>query len=119
MESRRFDSLVRTFAAASTRRRVLAVLAALPLVSEILGLAPDEAAAEKPRDRIKRRKDANRRKRRNRKRCSRERRDGQSALDGGWVHGAVSLGLCYWYSAWTSGRVSARCVLTVMGMSSR
>lgn len=67
MDSRRFDSLVRTFAAASTRRRVMAVLAALPLVGQIPGLAPDEAAAEKPRDRIKRRKDANRRKRRNRK----------------------------------------------------
>ena len=68
MDPRRFDSLVRTFAAAGTRRRVIAVLAALPIVGGLADLAPDEVEAEKPRDRIKRRKDAHRRKRRNRKR---------------------------------------------------
>ncbi len=67
MDPTRFDRLVRAFAGGNTRRRLVAVLTALPLAGALAGIAGDDAEAEKPRDRIKRRKDANRRSRRNRK----------------------------------------------------
>ena len=60
MDPRRFDTLARAFAAEGTRRRLVAALATLPFVGA-LAHGVDEAEAEKPRDRIKRRKDANRR----------------------------------------------------------
>jgi hypothetical protein len=68
MDPRHFDSLVRACAGARTRRRLIAALAALPLAGGLAGLTPGGVEAESPRDRFKRRQNANRRKRRNRKR---------------------------------------------------
>lgn len=71
MDSNRFDRLVRALATKGSRRRLVAVLTALPLVGLLTGLR-DDVGAEKPRDRIKRRKDANRRKQHNRKQRDRK-----------------------------------------------
>jgi hypothetical protein len=68
MDPRHFDSLVRACAGERTRRRLVAALAALPLAGGLAGLTLERVEAESPRDRIRRRKDANRRRRRNRKR---------------------------------------------------
>jgi hypothetical protein len=46
VDTRRFDTLVRAFAAGGTRRRLVAVVTALPLVGVLTGLSGDEAEAE-------------------------------------------------------------------------
>jgi hypothetical protein len=70
MDATRFDTLVRSFARGDTRRRILAVLAALPLGGLLLALGGEEAAAERPRDRLKRRNKQHHRKRRNQRRSN-------------------------------------------------
>lgn len=67
MDPTRFDALARTLGGSGTRRRILAVLAALPLGGTLLALEDDEAAAERPRDRVKRRNQQHKRKQRNNK----------------------------------------------------
>jgi hypothetical protein len=67
VDPRHFDALVRACAGDRTRRRLIAALAALPLAGGLAGLGSERAEAESPRDRIKRRKDAQRRRRRHRK----------------------------------------------------
>lgn len=67
MDPTRFDALARALSQVRDRRQLVALVASLPLAGVLTGLTVDESGAEKPRDRIKRRKDANRRKRRNRK----------------------------------------------------
>jgi hypothetical protein len=67
MDPFHFDALARSFATAGTRRRLLAVLAALPLGGTLLALEDDEVAAEHPRDRMKRRNQQRKRKQRNNK----------------------------------------------------
>jgi hypothetical protein len=64
MDASRFDALVRAFASGGTRRRLVAVLAALPLGGSLLPIS-EEAAAEHPRDWMKRRNKQHNRKRRN------------------------------------------------------
>ncbi|MBL8126994.1 MAG: hypothetical protein JNM64_05110 [Chloroflexia bacterium] len=83
MDPRHFDSLVRACAGERTRRRLVAALAALPLAGGLAGLTRERVEAESPRDRIKRRKDANRRKRRNRKRQNNQNNNGKKNHGGG------------------------------------
>ena len=52
MDPTRFDTLTRAIAQSGTRRRLLALLAALPLSSMLTGLAADDAGAERPIDRV-------------------------------------------------------------------
>ena len=68
MDPSTFDSLVRALTPGGTRRRLIAAMAALPLAGGLAAIAAETAEAESPRDRLKRRQDANRRRRRNRKR---------------------------------------------------
>lgn len=68
MDPTRFDALVRTFAAGRTRRRLVATIAALPLVGALTGISGNDVEAERPRDRLRLRKAQRRRKQRNRKR---------------------------------------------------
>lgn len=60
-----FDTLVRTFSARGTRRQLVTVLAALPLVGVLTGLPADGVSAEHPRDRLQRRTAHRNRKRHN------------------------------------------------------
>jgi hypothetical protein len=64
MDPTRFDALARSFASGSTRRRLVALVAALPL-GRLLAFDEEEAAAERPHDRLKRRNKQHHRKRRN------------------------------------------------------
>ncbi|MCA9876321.1 MAG: hypothetical protein KC442_01005, partial [Thermomicrobiales bacterium] len=82
MDPSHFDSLARALAGGSTRRRLMAALAAMPLVGGLAGLTLDEAEAEKPRNRLQRRKQQRRRKQRNRKR-RRNREKSKGAAGGG------------------------------------
>jgi hypothetical protein len=65
MDPTRFDTLVRAFAAGGTRRRLLAVLSALPL-GGLLALDEDEVGAERPHKRMHRRNQQRKSKQRNR-----------------------------------------------------
>ena len=65
MDPTRFDTLTRSFATAGTRRRLLAILTALPLGGLLLGVGEDDVAAERPHERLHRRTKQHRRKRRN------------------------------------------------------
>jgi hypothetical protein len=55
MDGSDFDTLTRAIAQSGTRRRLLALLAALPLGGLLTDLAQDDAAAERPTDRVHRR----------------------------------------------------------------
>ena len=65
MDPTAFDTLTRAIAQSGTRRRLVALLAALPLSGLLTDLAQDEAAAERPIDRIQRRTPQRNRKQRN------------------------------------------------------
>lgn len=93
MDPRRFDTLVRAFAAEGTRRRLVAALATLPFAGA-LAHGVDEAEAEKPRDRIKRRKDANRRRRRNRKHHKNKNKNKNNQNNGGGGKGGRKPDSC-------------------------
>lgn len=67
MDATAFDRLVRSFAANETRRRLVTALAILPVSGIMADRDAGVAEAETPRERIKRRKDAQRRRRRRRK----------------------------------------------------
>lgn len=67
MDPVRFDGLTRMLSQARSRRGVVALLSALPLARALTTLGKDEAAAEQPRNRLKRRTGQRNRKRRNRK----------------------------------------------------
>lgn len=82
MDSRRFDALTRAFAIEGTRRRILAALAALPL-GGLVALDEDEATAERPRDRLKRRHQQRNRKRRNQRRRKRDNSNNNNGGKGG------------------------------------
>ncbi|MCE3245698.1 MAG: hypothetical protein K0S72_1826 [Arthrobacter sp.] len=55
MEPSAFDTLVRSLATVRTRRRLVILLAALPLGSVLTTLSEDEAAAQHPIDRVQQR----------------------------------------------------------------
>ena len=55
MDGSDFDMLTRAIAQRGTRRRLVALLAALPLGGLLRDLAQDDAAAERPTDRVHRR----------------------------------------------------------------
>ena len=67
MDPARFDGLTRVLSQASSRRGVMAFLAALPLAGVLTTLSDDEAVAERPRNRLQRRTGQRNRKQRNRK----------------------------------------------------
>jgi hypothetical protein len=52
MDPTAFDALVRTFTTRGTRRRLVALLTALPLGGLLTDLAQDDAGAERPIDRV-------------------------------------------------------------------
>jgi hypothetical protein len=60
-----FDTLTRAIARTGTRRRLVALLAALPLGGLLTDLAQDDVAAERPIDRIQQRTPQRNRKQRN------------------------------------------------------
>jgi hypothetical protein len=55
MDPSTFDTLTRAIAHTGTRRRLVALLAALPLDGLLTGMARNDAAAERPVDRLHRR----------------------------------------------------------------
>ena len=65
MDPSAFDTIVRAFATVGTRRRLVRLLAALPLGGALVGLG-QEAGAEKPHERLHRRTEQRYRKQRNR-----------------------------------------------------
>ena len=64
MDPSAFDTLVRAFASGGTRRRLLRLVAALPIASALLA-SGDAASAERPLDRLRRRTEQRNRKQRN------------------------------------------------------
>ena len=62
MDPSAFDTLVRAFAPSGTRRRLLA---GLPLLGALAVVGEDEAAAERPLDRVQQRTPQRNRKQRN------------------------------------------------------
>jgi hypothetical protein len=65
MDPTAFDALVRTFTTRGTRRRLVALLTALPLGGLLTDLAQDDAGAERPIDRVQGRTPQRNRKQRN------------------------------------------------------
>jgi hypothetical protein len=55
IEGSRFDALARAFAQTGPRRRLVTLLAALPLGGVLAGVGEEESAAEGPLDRVQRR----------------------------------------------------------------
>lgn len=76
MDPVRFDALTRALGQVRGRRHLVSLLTALPLIGVLTGIPGDEAAAERPRDRMRRHKAQRRRKQRNRK--QRNRNDGNN-----------------------------------------
>lgn len=68
MDPRQFDALVRSFATGGTRRRLLTLLTALPLGGMLVTVAGEEAAAERPHQRLGRRNKKRNRKQRHKRR---------------------------------------------------
>lgn len=91
MDPQQFDVLARNCAGERTRRRLIGALAALPLAGGLAGLALERAEAESPRERIKRRKDANRRRRRNRKRHNNNNKNNNNNGGGGKLGDAACV----------------------------
>lgn len=96
MDATRFDSLVRAFAQGSTRRRLVTLLGTVLFSSVVFGLADDDAAAERPHDRVKRRsKQRNRKQRNEHHRKQRRRRNDRNANNGGGGNtGGKTPGAC-------------------------
>ena len=67
MDGSRFDTLARAIAQSGTRRRLVSLLLALPLGGVLATRGEDEAAAERPIERVRRRTPQRNRKQRNRK----------------------------------------------------
>ena len=65
MDPSAFDTLVRSFATSGTRRWLVRLMAALPLGGALSTLGQDEAAAERPHERLARRTQQRNRKQRN------------------------------------------------------
>ena len=65
MDASAFDTLARAFTTTGTRRRLLTLLAALPLGGALTIRGAEEAAAERPVDRLQRRTKQRNRKQRN------------------------------------------------------
>ena len=65
MDGSHFDTLARAFATSGTRRRLVALLAALSLGAVLTTLGEDAAAAERPIDRVQQRTPQRNRKQRN------------------------------------------------------
>jgi hypothetical protein len=77
-----FDTLVRSLASAGTRRRLMRALVTLSL-GGVVTIAPEDAAAEHPRDRLQRRAKQRNRKQRNRKQRNRRQRNQNNGSGGG------------------------------------
>jgi hypothetical protein len=67
MDESRFDTLARAIATSGTRRRLVTLLAALPLGAALATLSEDEAAAQRLIDRVQQRTPQRNRKQRNNK----------------------------------------------------
>ncbi|MEZ4562447.1 MAG: hypothetical protein R2853_06885 [Thermomicrobiales bacterium] len=67
MEPSTFDTLVKSCTQGKTRRRIVALLATLPL-GQMLSITRENASAEKPHERLRRRNKQRKRKQRNRQR---------------------------------------------------
>jgi hypothetical protein len=68
MDGSKFDRLAQAIGSGGSRRRLLGTLTALGFGAALTGLEADNAGAEKPKDRLRRRTRQHRRKRRNEKR---------------------------------------------------
>jgi hypothetical protein len=90
MDGSSFDRLARAVGAAASRRRLLGALTGQGLGSVVAILARDDAAAEKPSDRLRRRKQQHRRKRRNSKR----RNNGKHGNNRNGNGGGLGSGAC-------------------------
>jgi hypothetical protein len=83
MDGSQFDTLARAFATTGTRRWLVRLVAALPLGGALTTLGQDEAAAERPHERL-----ARRTQQRNRKqRTQRQQNQNQNNNDGGGGNG--------------------------------
>lgn len=92
MNDTAMDRLTRVAGADSSRRRLLGALTGLGLGGVLAVLGTDDAGAEKPKDRLRRRTQQHRRKRRNEKRRNQNKNSGNN--NGGGGLGATSCDVC-------------------------
>jgi hypothetical protein len=91
MDGTTFHRLARAVGAGSSRRRLLGVLTGLGLGGALAMLEGDDAAAEKPGDRLRRRKQQHRRKRRNAKRRNNGKNGNNHKNKGGLGSGGTAI----------------------------
>lgn len=103
MDHTGLDRITRLTGGDSSRRRLLGALTGLGLGGALAVLGPDDAGAEKPKDRLRRRTQQHRRKRRNEKRRNRKQNQNQNANPGnrGGL-GATNCNVCAQGCAFTS-----------------
>jgi hypothetical protein len=83
MESVRFDSLVKSLSAPGTRRWLVRLVATLPLGSVLTALGQDEAAAERPHERLQRRTPQRNRKQRNARKSNKNQNNNETNNNNG------------------------------------
>jgi hypothetical protein len=83
MDPSAFDTLARGIAHTGTRRSLVALLAALPLGGLLSGMAQDEAAAERPLDRLQGRTPQRNRQQRNTKKNNKNQNNKNNKNNGG------------------------------------
>jgi parallel beta-helix repeat protein len=101
MNGTAIDRLTRAVGADSSRRRLLGALTGLGLGGVLAVLGTDDAGAEKPKDRLRRRTQQHRRKRRNEKRRHKN-QNSNSGNKGGGGLGATNCTVCAQGCAFTS-----------------
>ncbi len=102
MDDTAIDRLTRAVGADSSRRRLLGALTGLGLGGVLAVLATDDAGAEKPKDRLRRRTKQHRRKRRNEKRRNKNQNSNSTPGKKGGGLGATNCTVCAQGCAYTS-----------------
>ncbi len=118
MDPSAFDALVTASAPAQTRRRLLALLAALPLGGVLPSFSAEEATAERPHERLGRRTEQRNRKQRNERRSNTTHHHhtaGGDLPDVGrvtcWVTCTVRINDCTWICADRSESLHRSCLM--------